>query len=75
VDYAVLFGLLGGGCVTPAVNQDLTYIGYLVEEESPEGPYFEAAIIHHTDCGSGLRADPQLRRGFAHRTATTSRRD
>ena len=57
-----------GGRATPAVIQDLSYIGYLVEEKSPEGPYFEAAIIHHTDCGSGLLADPQLRHGFARRT-------
>jgi carbonic anhydrase len=57
-----------GGRVTPAVIQDLSYIGYLVETKAPEGPYFEAAIIHHTDCGSGLLADEQLRHGFAQRT-------
>jgi len=57
-----------GGRVTPAVIQDLSYIGYLVESKAPEGPYFEAAIIHHTDCGSGLLADDQLRHGFAQRT-------
>lgn len=57
-----------GGRVTPAVIQDLAYIGYLVETKAPEGPYFEAAIIHHTDCGSGLLADEELRHGFAERT-------
>jgi hypothetical protein len=57
-----------GGRVTPAVIQDLSYIGYLVESKAPEGPYFEAAIIHHTDCGSGLLADEPLRHGFAQRT-------
>ena len=57
-----------GGRVTPAVIQDVAYIGYLVETKAPEGPYFEAAIIHHTDCGSGLLADPPLRHGFAQRT-------
>ena len=57
-----------GGRVTPAVVQDLSYIGYLVESKAPEGPYFEAAIIHHTDCGSGLLADGELRHGFAQRT-------
>lgn len=56
-----------GGRVTSAVLQDLAYIGYLVEAKAPEGPYFEAAIIHHTDCGSGLLADQQLRHGFAQR--------
>ncbi|MBV9001041.1 MAG: hypothetical protein JO304_18415 [Solirubrobacterales bacterium] len=57
-----------GGRVTPAVIQDLSYIGYLVEEKAPEGPYFEATIIHHSDCGSGLLADEQLRHEFAQRT-------
>ncbi len=57
-----------GGRVTPAVIQDLAYIGYLVEAKAPDGPYFEAAIIHHTDCGSGLLADEELRHGFAQRT-------
>ena len=57
-----------GGRVTSAVIQDLSYIGYLVESKAPEGPYFEAAIIHHTDCGSGLLADEGLRHGFAQRT-------
>ncbi|HEY2652549.1 MAG TPA: hypothetical protein VGI50_11535 [Solirubrobacteraceae bacterium] len=57
-----------GGRVTPAVIQDLAYIGYLVETKAPAGPYFEAAIIHHTDCGSGLLADEELRHGFSQRT-------
>jgi carbonic anhydrase len=57
-----------GGRVTPAVIQDVAYIGYLVETKAPEGPYFEAAIIHHTDCGSGLLADEELRQGFSQRT-------
>lgn len=57
-----------GGRVTPAVIQDVAYIGYLVETKAPDGPYFEAAIIHHTDCGSGLLADDELRHGFAQRT-------
>jgi carbonic anhydrase len=56
-----------GGRVTPAVIQDLSYIGYLVETKAPEGPYFEAAIIHHTQCGSTLLADETLRHGFAER--------
>jgi carbonic anhydrase len=57
-----------GGRVTADVMRDLAYIGYLVETKAPEGPYFEAAIIHHTDCGSGLLADPELRQGFAERS-------
>jgi carbonic anhydrase len=50
------------------VIQDVAYIGYLVETKAPDGPYFEAAIIHHTDCGSGLLADEELRHGFSQRT-------
>jgi carbonic anhydrase len=57
-----------GGRVTPAVIQDVAYIGYLVETKAPEGPYFEAAVIHHTDCGSRLLADDELRHGFSQRT-------
>jgi carbonic anhydrase len=29
---------------------------------------FEAVVIHHTDCGSRLLEDPELRRGFAKRS-------
>ncbi|HTU28866.1 MAG TPA: hypothetical protein VMF07_05770 [Solirubrobacteraceae bacterium] len=57
-----------GGRVTDAVIRDLSYIAYLVEQKAPDGPYFEAAVIHHTDCGSGLLADDALRRGFVERT-------
>jgi carbonic anhydrase len=57
-----------GSRITPAIVQDVAYISYLVDAKAPEGPYFEAAIIHHTDCGSGLLADEQLRHDFANRT-------
>ena len=57
-----------GGRVTPATIQDVAYISYLVDTKAPEGPYFEVAIIHHTDCGSGLLADQPLRRDFAARS-------
>jgi carbonic anhydrase len=57
-----------GGRITEDVMRDLAYIGYLVEEKAPEGPYFEAALIHHTDCGSGLLADRELRHGFSERS-------
>jgi carbonic anhydrase len=63
-----IVGRTVGGRVTPAVIQDLAYIGYLVETKAPEGPFFEAAIIHHTDCGSGMLADEELRHAFAQRT-------
>jgi carbonic anhydrase len=56
-----------GGRVTPAMIQDVAYISYLVEQKTPDGPYFEVAVIHHTDCGSRLLEDEQLRHGFAER--------
>jgi carbonic anhydrase len=57
-----------GGRVTDLVLRDLFYISYLVEQKAPEGPYFEAAVIHHTHCGSRLLEDPELRHGFAERS-------
>lgn len=57
-----------GGRVTAAIIQDVAYIGYLVETKAPEGPYFEAAIIHHTQCGTRLLEDEDLRHGFAERS-------
>ena len=62
-----------GGRITPAVITDIAYAGYLVDTKAPEGPYFEVAIIHHTDCGSTLLADDELRHGFAQRIGTDER--
>ena len=62
-----------GGRATDAVIKDLSYIGYLVETKAPDGPYFEAAVIHHTDCGSRLLEDPELRHGFAQRSGYDQR--
>ena len=56
-----------GGRVTSAVLRDVAYISYLTETKTPDGPWWEVAVIHHTDCGSTLLADPELRRGFAAR--------
>jgi carbonic anhydrase len=62
-----------GGRITPALIRDIAYIGYLVDTKAPEGPYFEVAVIHHTDCGSTLLADDELRHGFAERIRTDER--
>jgi carbonic anhydrase len=76
VDPAALLGLsLGdaivarnvGGRVSDAVLSDLAWISYLHEVKTPDAPWFELAVIHHTDCGSGLMADDQLRAGFVAR--------
>ena len=56
-----------GGRVTPAVLQEIAYISYLLEHKAPGGPYFELAVIHHNDCGTGFLADEALRHDFAER--------
>jgi carbonic anhydrase len=33
----------------------------------PDGPLFEVAVIHHTQCGTGALADDTFRRRFAER--------
>ena len=50
-----------GGRVTPAVLRDVAYISYLTETRTPDGPWWELAVIHHADCGSTLLADPEVR--------------
>jgi carbonic anhydrase len=56
-----------GGRVTDSVILDLAWICHLHENKTPDADWFEVAIIHHTDCGSGLFADADLRRTFAER--------
>lgn len=56
-----------GGRVTPSVIRDMAWICHLHETKTPDADWFEVAIIHHTDCGSALFADPELRRGNAAR--------
>jgi carbonic anhydrase len=76
VDPSDIFGLtLGdaivarnvGGRVTDAVLDDLAWISYLHEVKTPDAPWFEIAVVHHTDCGSALMADDTLRSGFVAR--------
>src|SRR6266704_3830937 len=78
VDPAIVLGLqLGeapvirntGGRVTPAVIDDIAYLGFLAGQlfssvVAAEG-LFEVAVVHHTQCGTGFLADP----GFRHRAA------
>ena len=54
-----------GGRVTPSVILDLAWVCHLHENKTPDADWFEVAIIHHTDCGSALFADDELRRTFA----------
>ncbi|HEY1591161.1 MAG TPA: carbonic anhydrase [Solirubrobacteraceae bacterium] len=56
-----------GGRVTPEVIDDVAFIGQLVENVLPDGPLFEVAVIHHTQCGSGALANDEFRRAYAER--------
>lgn len=56
-----------GGRVTDAVLSDMAWISYLKETLAPDEPFFDVAVVHHTDCGSALMADEKLRTGFAER--------
>ena len=56
-----------GGRVTREVINDVAFIGQLAENMLPDGPLFEVAVIHHTQCGSGVLADDTFRRRYAER--------
>ena len=56
-----------GGRVTPEVINDVAYLGQLGETFLPDGPLFEVAVIHHTQCGTGALADETFRRTYAER--------
>ena len=55
----------GGGRVTPEVIKNVAFVGQLAGRSVLEGPLFEVAVIHHTECGSGALLDD----GFRHRYA------
>jgi carbonic anhydrase len=56
-----------GGRVTPEVMNDVAFIGQLAENVLPDGPLFEVAVIHHTQCGTAALADDSFRRDYAER--------
>ena len=56
-----------GGRVTQEVINDVAFIGQLAEIMLPDGPLFEVAVIHHTQCGAGALADDAFRRRYAER--------
>jgi carbonic anhydrase len=66
-----------GGRVTPEVINDVAFIAQLAENLLPDGPLFEVAVIHHTQCGTGALADDSFRRRYARRigVAESSLRD
>jgi carbonic anhydrase len=56
-----------GGRVTPEVINDVAFIGQIAENVLPDGPLFEVAVIHHTQCGTAALADDTFRRRYAER--------
>ncbi|HKA02892.1 MAG TPA: carbonic anhydrase [Acidimicrobiales bacterium] len=74
VDPAIVLGLqLGeapvirnaGGRVTQAVIDDIAFLAFLAEQlfggDGAADPLFEVAVVHHTQCGTSLLADPGFR--------------
>jgi carbonic anhydrase len=57
-----------GGRVTPEVINDVAFIGQIAENVVPDGPLFEVAVIHHTQCGAAALADDTFRGNYAERT-------
>ena len=47
--------------------EHVAFIGQLAETVLPDGPLFEVAVIHHTQCGTGALADDGFRRRYADR--------
>jgi carbonic anhydrase len=56
-----------GGRVTPQLINDLAYVSQLAEAARPDGPLFEIALIHHTQCGAARLADDAFRHQYAER--------
>jgi carbonic anhydrase len=56
-----------GGRVSPEVINDVAFIAQMAESFMPDGPLFEVAVIHHTQCGAGALADDSFRRRYADR--------
>src|SRR5919202_2647050 len=56
-----------GGRVTPEVIDDVAFVTQLAENVVPDGPLFEVAVIHHTQCGAAALADDAFRRRYAER--------
>jgi carbonic anhydrase len=56
-----------GGRVTDEVVREISFISQIVEGVIPEGPLFEVAVIHHTQCATGALADDDFRGRYAER--------
>jgi carbonic anhydrase len=56
-----------GGRVTDEVMGDVAFLAQLAENVLPDGPLFEVAVVHHTQCGAAALADESFRRRLAER--------
>ena len=57
-----------GGRVTPEVINDVAFVSQIAENAMPDGPLFDVAVIHHTQCAAGALADDLFRQSYAERT-------
>lgn len=57
----------GGGRVTREVIEEIAFVGHVTETMFGDAAQFEVAVLHHTECGTGVFADEQFRRSFADR--------
>jgi carbonic anhydrase len=59
--------------VTEAVINDIAFLSFLAEQlfrdEGTPDTLFEVAVVHHTQCGTGLLADPSFRHRAAEATS------
>jgi carbonic anhydrase len=55
----------GGGRVTPEVINNIAFVAQLAAKTVPDGPLFEVAVIHHTQCGAAALADDHFRHRYA----------
>jgi carbonic anhydrase len=49
------------------VINDVAFISQIAENVLPDGPLFEVAVIHHTQCGAGALADDTFRHRYSER--------
>ena len=54
-----------GGRVTPETIDDIFFVKQIVEMFRPDGPMFEVAVIHHTQCGAGFLSDDSFLNSYA----------
>lgn len=56
-----------GGRVTSEVINDIVFISHIANSVLPDGPLFEVAVIHHTQCGAAALVHDDFRHRYAER--------